>query len=282
MTECASPSCEYPTQPETFVCQCECGRVMRQDGSRNRGHMVCGCGRRVNVQIPNRLVFEPGMCSWMNAKGGCTRPSIDARVPLCETHLRATVAYAADNRLKLGKTATERRELAELKADVDATPGRQQKDRKGSLQVAARAQRKRIEWLVACAGTVVYYVRLDGNRIKIGYTSDLPTRMRAFRVKRESVLAIEPGGQKVETSRHRRFANLALNEPGAREEYTCDAELLGWIGKMRSQHGDPFPAWRALRIAAIRDLRESGPLLFSPNAGIYDDLEAAELAGGAR
>lgn len=51
---------------------------------------------------------------------------------------------------------------------------------------------------------VVYYMRING-RIKIGYTSDLTKRSRAYPPDTE-LLAVEPGGRDLEHQRHVQFA----------------------------------------------------------------------------
>lgn len=56
-------------------------------------------------------------------------------------------------------------------------------------------------------GEVVYYMRL-GNRVKIGYTSDLPGRMSA--IQPEELLVTEPGGRALELVRHGQFAHLRV------------------------------------------------------------------------
>lgn len=50
--------------------QCRCGRPMRIDGARGRGHMVCGCGNRVFVHMPATQVHQPGMCTWVTLREG--------------------------------------------------------------------------------------------------------------------------------------------------------------------------------------------------------------------
>jgi hypothetical protein len=59
--------------------------------------------------------------------------------------------------------------------------------------------------LAVRAASTVYYVRC-GHLIKIGTTTDLGRRFKAVRP--NELLAVEPGGQEVETQRHRQFAGL--------------------------------------------------------------------------
>lgn len=35
--------------------RCRCTRQMRPDAILGRGHMICGCGHTVYVEVPNRL-----------------------------------------------------------------------------------------------------------------------------------------------------------------------------------------------------------------------------------
>lgn len=76
---------------------------------------------------------------------------------------------------------------------------------------------------------VVYYVRL-GNRIKIGTTRDLQTRM--VNVSHEEILAIEPGGYETERLRHEQFHRLRV----AGEWFIADTSLLRLTEGLRVQH----------------------------------------------
>ena len=78
---------------------------------------------------------------------------------------------------------------------------------------------------------VVYYVRLTGQRIKIGWTADLDTRMKSFRARAADILALEPGGYEVETRRHRQFAHLRI---GRSEEFAESDEMLAHIESLRA------------------------------------------------
>lgn len=253
---------------------CGCGRIMRADGAKGRGHMVCGCGRRIHVEVPNRMVYEHGMCAWVHGNRGCTDGAIHAKVPLCEAHVRKTVEFAAENRWLLAANLADRQQYPKLARDIEATPEDQERARRDQFQKNVTKQRQKIMDAVAGAGTVVYYVQLAPDRIKVGVTSGLRQRMGAFRAPLSSVLAVEPGSQALETARHRRFAAHRIDRPGNREEYHPVPELMDWIALVRSEHGEPFDAIRRLKLAAVTEMRASGPLLFGPNQGIYDRLEA--------
>lgn len=57
------------------------------------------------------------------------------------------------------------------------------------------------------AGELVYYIRF-GDRVKIGYSSNLAGRLRAL--PHDEVLATEPGTYALEAARHRQFRELRL------------------------------------------------------------------------
>lgn len=57
------------------------------------------------------------------------------------------------------------------------------------------------------AGEMVYYMRF-GDRVKIGYTTNLTSRLKA--VPNDELLATEPGTRAVEAARHRQFRELRL------------------------------------------------------------------------
>lgn len=82
---------------------------------------------------------------------------------------------------------------------------------------------------------VVYYMKF-GDRVKIGYTSDL--RARALAVPHDEVLAAEPGGFDTERQRHREFANVKI--PSFKEWFRHEGDLVSHTARMRAEHGDPF------------------------------------------
>lgn len=93
----------------------------------------------------------------------------------------------------------------------------------------------------------VYYVRC-GHLIKIGTTADLATRFIAVRP--NEILALEPGGQDIETQRHRAFVTLRASgeyfHPGpALQQHIRDLrEKLGppqWEGSIVPDGQDYFP-----------------------------------------
>lgn len=82
---------------------------------------------------------------------------------------------------------------------------------------------------------VVYYAKLDEERIKIGFTSNLFARMQAMRVLPGNLLAIEPGGRELEKQRHEQFRGDRLRV----EEFRPSERLLAWIEEVRVEHGEP-------------------------------------------
>lgn len=78
----------------------------------------------------------------------------------------------------------------------------------------------------------VYYVRC-GHLIKIGTSTNLASRFSAIRP--NEVLALEPGGQIIETERHREF--VALRASG--EYFHPGVELQRYILSLRESLGAP-------------------------------------------
>lgn len=81
---------------------------------------------------------------------------------------------------------------------------------------------------------LVYYMRING-RIKIGYTTDLTKRSRAYPPDSE-LLAVEPGDPELERLRHTQFSRYL--ERG-REWYTDGELLLNHIDDLADQYRVP-------------------------------------------
>lgn len=100
-----------------------------------------------------------------------------------------------------------------------------------ALLVEKRVDHPALRRAVEPAGSVVYYVALPGDRIKIGTSGNLPERLRSLRVDRAAVLATEPGGLSLERRRHRQFAAYRI---GQREDFRDVPFLREWIGTLTS------------------------------------------------
>ncbi|WP_147356270.1 hypothetical protein [Cellulomonas rhizosphaerae] len=83
---------------------------------------------------------------------------------------------------------------------------------------------------------VVYYARMRDGLIKIGYTADLYTRIRALRIRQDAVLATEPGGRDLEILRHAQFGAI---RHGKTEDFDAVDELLGHVAAVRDEYGPP-------------------------------------------
>lgn len=76
-------------------------------------------------------------------------------------------------------------------------------------------------------GEVVYYMRI-GDRVKIGWSASLRRRLENFNP--EELMALERGGQTVESKRHRQFAHLRTHG----EWFRLEGSLLDHINKLRA------------------------------------------------
>lgn len=77
------------------------------------------------------------------------------------------------------------------------------------------------------AESIVYYMRV-GNRIKIGYTTNLTHRLQSLLP--EELLATEPGGRMLEKVRHQQFADLRCGG----EWFRMEEPLTEHVDKLRA------------------------------------------------
>lgn len=87
-------------------------------------------------------------------------------------------------------------------------------------QTIPRPDRSRI----TTGDPVVYYLRF-GDRIKIGTTTDLRSRLASL--PHDEVLAVERGDRSIESQRHAQFAHLRITRRG--EWFRADPDLLAHI-----------------------------------------------------
>lgn len=81
---------------------------------------------------------------------------------------------------------------------------------------------------------VVYFIRTDDGLIKIGHTTNLATRKRAFGSGWERILAVIPGSRDDEAAEHERFAkHLARGH----EYFHPAPEVLNRINEIRQTLG---------------------------------------------
>lgn len=73
---------------------------------------------------------------------------------------------------------------------------------------------------------VVYFV-LNGTRIKIGYTTNVASRLRAFALPADSVLLLLSGGARLEAALHRRFTRYRV---GDTEWFDISVDILRYVG----------------------------------------------------
>jgi hypothetical protein len=85
---------------------------------------------------------------------------------------------------------------------------------------------------------LVYLLR-NGNRIKIGTTTELKRRIRTLALRPENVVLLLDGGQQLERELHRRFARLRI---GDTEWFAYDGPLIDFVhteNARAARKGDP-------------------------------------------
>lgn len=84
-------------------------------------------------------------------------------------------------------------------------------------------------------GEVIYYMRI-GNRVKIGWSTNLPGRLAT--INPEELMAVEPGGRAVECHRHAEFSYLRTHG----EWFRLASPLVEHIASLRTAaKTEPLP-----------------------------------------
>lgn len=87
--------------------------------------------------------------------------------------------------------------------------------------------------------SVVYYIAI-GSHIKIGCTTDMPTRMTSLQP--DHIFGTEPGDRSVERQRHEQFAHLRAKK--GREYFLPGEDLMAHIAEVCSQPKPPLHGGR--------------------------------------
>lgn len=130
-----------------------------------------------------------------------------------------------------------------------------------TLADAAARELEQAAIAVPAPGEVVYYMRI-GNRVKIGYSTNLTLRLQT--INPEELMATEPGGASVEKRRHDEFRQLRTRG----EWFHLDGPLIQHIAALRTAPWVGQPSKVAL------------PTMTDDEANaLIPGLEAARLAG---
>jgi len=161
--------------------------------------------------IAHELVPEH-LCTWT----GCSAVKFDP-FPICLDHMLEITEWVnttpdRDTALVLGERIVHKRFQAE---------------RQQLHQEAITASRGlQPGW--------IYYVLTDG-KIKIGYTTDITQRLRAY-PPGSKILAIHPGTPDLEKLMHKRFSAYRV---AGREWFRPDIEIFDYCDQVVAEHGDP-------------------------------------------
>lgn len=84
-----------------------------------------------------------------------------------------------------------------------------------------------VRWAVPARkhAPLVYFIR-NGNRLKIGTTTELKRRIRTLALRAENVVLLLDGGKPLESSLHKQFADLRI---GNTEWFAYDGDLIDFI-----------------------------------------------------
>lgn len=169
----------------------------------------------------------------------CPEATAGPANPLCERHTDAAAEWVLlnpDRRDVLIERAAEREVFAEYRDRWN--------ERGEQLRQAWKANADR-------RPKFVYYVRLRPGCIKIGYSADVRGRIHSFRVwDEDELLAVEPGGRKMERERRLQFAHIRQRID--LEEFDEAPDLMEHIAAVRSGHGNPWQAIDRMRSLATR------------------------------
>lgn len=144
--------------------------------------------------------------------GASAAKQIDETIPLCRYHFAQAATMWRRHEQYIEKWLREERGLKqERKAPVVRRRG---------------------------GSPVVYYVAMNGH-VKIGTTKSFVERMSALYVQPDDVLAIEPGGQPLESSRHQQFQTFRI---GRTELFRHNGILDELISDLASRYPHPWTA----------------------------------------
>jgi len=110
-------------------------------------------------------------------------------------------------------------------------------------------------------GTV--YILRCGGFVKIGWTSDLTKRMRAYQPD-TVLLATMPGTRKDEGKLHRKFAHLRTH---GREWYPIAPQITEYVAQMVREYGQPDPVTFAAKPVEVPRPHSRPPYIGGNNRG---------------
>lgn len=165
-------------------------------------------------------------------------PWVTQPVPLCRRHLAAVMHIATEKFIQPETAGT-----AGEAADADVIGRARVLDRDGAFD--------------GPHPSAVYFLT-NGNRVKIGYTTNIKSRVGAFALREQDVLLLLRGGVDLEQALHRRFARERVSKT---EWFEMTHRIAGFIERCRHR-------------APMR-LRESSPSPWVPGQKVPPRAKAA-------
>ncbi|GGV91643.1 GIY-YIG nuclease family protein [Streptomyces massasporeus] len=199
--------------------KCGCGRTMTADGRRGRGAFRCGCGARI-------VIAEAPTKSAACQVDDCRTASVTGdRIRLCSDHRdEITMVLAQD---------IARTDLKHLVGLQERGAGRWEPPvipvyagpEVGPSDAAVVRE-------VPRAGRhdpIVYFLR-NGERVKIGTTTHLASRMESLSLRKTDVILALDGGRELEALLHRRFRAHRI---GNTEWFNLAEEIKDFVAARR-------------------------------------------------
>lgn len=167
------------------------------------------------------LLARESLDEWCGIKD-CRSPQWD-KMPLCQSHAFDLWTEVEYHRMDLRQAAASRMR----KQSVEQIRSEIIKERMGVEKFMAEYKQK---------PGLIYYLRV-ADQIKIGYTADLPTRMKSYPPMAE-LLATHPGTRATERQMHQKF----VTHRAARNEWFHPHDkLLTHIDLVRDQYSQERP-----------------------------------------
>jgi hypothetical protein len=247
---------------------CRCARTMRQERGRPAGYLACGCGIRVRLND-----MQHGLCHVRGTNGElCDRPvAMTHPIALCAPH----ILVVAQSKKFVRAAVTDQQRITWQEEDDAKAAALARREAREQRAWEYQEQLRKAELKKQA---VVYYIA-QGQRIKIGYTTNMAQRMSALQP--DAILATEPGTRRLETSRHSQFRHL--RSAAGREYFTAGPDLLAHVEKVLAEQGPPsitgYPSYESWNLGArmLMPVKDAARIAGIPVSTLYEWIREARM-----